>query len=695
MDNTAYNISLETEIQYLKGVGPKRGSVLKAIGINTIHDLIRNFPRKYIDRTNIKLINQLSIGEKTVIIGDVLSCSVKKLKRGKYLQLLIADSTGTLACIWFHGVAWIIDKFKKGDKVAVFGKVEYYKGFRLIHPDFDIIEDDDSTMNTGQIIPIYSSTNELKKINLDSRGMRKLILVALNKIRNVQDHFDLKFLKNEALPSLDVAIKAVHSPSDNQIIDNAYYRLKFDEYFFLQLVLAINKHQMNQYTGPKIIELGNYAKTMYKGLNFSLTNAQIKVMREIRKDLASSKPMNRLVQGDVGCGKTIVAMLTSAIIVGNNAQVAIMAPTEILAEQHFESFKSHCQNLEINCELLISNLKEKEKSDVYNRLEIGHIQIIVGTHALIQDIVKFKNLSLVVVDEQHRFGVEQRKNLINKGEHVHILAMTATPIPRTLTFAIHGDMDLSWIDELPSNRIPIKTKIINDKHLDKIYIKIKKEMDKGRFCFIVFPIIQESDKIDAQDAESAYKKFNEEIFPEYSIGFLHGKLKKDEKQALMDQVNNGKIDCLVSTTVVEVGIDNPNATIMLIENAERFGLTQLHQLRGRIGRGKFQSYCYMVQRKKTETSTKRLKILESTLDGFQISDEDLKLRGPGEFFGTKQHGYISSKLLEINKDGKIIRHARSRAFEIIEKDPKLKRHQNIKLKLLQNYNHMLEFINIG
>ena len=273
--------------------------------------------------------------------------------------------------------------------------------------------------------------------------------------------------------------------------------------------------------------------------------------------------------------------------------------------------------------------------------------------------------------------------------------MTATPIPRTLTFALHGDMDLSWIDELPSNRIPIKTKIINDKHLDKIYVKIKKEMEKGRFCFIVFPIIQESDKIDAQDAESAFKKFNEEIFPEYSIGFLHGKLKKDEKQNLMDQVNSGKIDCLVSTTVVEVGIDNPNATIMLIENAERFGLTQLHQLRGRIGRGQFQSYCYMVQRKKTENSTKRLKILESTLDGFKISDEDLKLRGPGEFFGTKQHGYVSSKLLELNKDGKIIRHARSRAFEIIEKDPKLKHHHSIKLKLLQDYNHMLEFINIG
>ena len=298
-------------------------------------------------------------------------------------------------------------------------------------------------------------------------------------------------------------------------------------------------------------------------------------------------------------------------------------------------------------------------------------------------------------DEQHRFGVEQRKNLINKGECVNILAMTATPIPRTLTFAIHGDMDLSWIDEMPKNRLPIKTSIINSKNIDSVYQSMKKEMDKGRFCFIVFPIIQESDKIDAKDAESAYEKFKNDIFKDYSLGFLHGKLNKDDKKSIMHQVNNGEIQCLISTTVVEVGINNPNATIMMIENAERFGLTQLHQLRGRIGRGEYQSYCYMIQRKITENSIKRLNILEEHLDGFKISDEDLKLRGPGEFLGTKQHGYVSSKLIDITNDGQIIRHARTRAFEIIENDPKLTNHQNLKNKLLNDYKHMLEFVNIG
>ena len=309
--------------------------------------------------------------------------------------------------------------------------------------------------------------------------------------------------------------------------------------------------------------------------------------------------------------------------------------------------------------------------------------------------VKFKDLSLVIVDEQHRFGVEQRKNLINKGEHVNTLAMTATPIPRTLTFALHGDMDLSWIDELPSNRLPIKTSIIDFNNIDDIYQKMKNEMDKGRFCFIVFPIIQESDKIDAEDAENAYNKFKSNIFSNYSLGFLHGQLKKDEKKELINKINNKKIQCLVATTVVEVGINNPNATIMVIENAERFGLTQLHQLRGRIGRGTFQSYCYMIQRKKTENSIKRLKIIEKTLDGFKISDEDLKLRGPGEFFGTRQHGYVPTKLVDIINDVQIIKHARTRAFEIIENDPKLKQYQQLKFKLLNDYSHMLEFVNIG
>ena len=694
MDNNS-QINLNTEIQYLKGVGPKRGKILKNFGINNVKDLIRNFPRKYLDRTNLKKINEITINEKVVIVGIIESFGVKRLRKGKYFQLNISDETGTIQCIWFRGISWIIEKFNKGDHIAIFGKVEFYQGYRIIHPEFDLFDNAEDPLNTGKIIPIYASNNMLKKVSLDSRGIRKLIYKALQKISYIDDHFNSQFLKNEGLYDQDKSLRTVHQPESNENLKTAYYRLKFDEYFFLQLVLAINKYQIRSYEGNKIIDLGDYAIKMYKNLNFELTNSQIKVMREIRKDLAMKKPMNRLVQGDVGCGKTVIAMLTSAIIVGNAAQVAIMAPTEILAEQHYNSFISYCKDLNISCELLIGNISKKEKESLYAKLENGDIHIIIGTHALIQEKVKFKNLELVVVDEQHRFGVEQRKNLIIKGNHVNILAMTATPITRTLTFAIHGDMDLSWIDELPKNRLPIKTSIIESEYIDKVYIKMKNEMDKGRFCFVVFPIIEDSDKVDAEAAESAYENFKKNIFPKYNIGFLHGKLPKDSKAQIMNDVNAGKIQCLVSTTVVEVGINNPNATIMVIENAERFGLTQLHQLRGRIGRGNFQSFCYLIQRKKTEHSIKRLSIIEQYLDGFKISDEDLKLRGPGEFLGTKQHGYISSKLIDIANDGEIIRHARIRAFEIIENDPKLMNHQTLKNKLLKDYKHMLEFINIG
>ena len=694
MDNY-HKTNFDTKVQYLKGVGPKRGKVLNSFGINTIKDLIRTFPRKYLDRTNLKPINKIKINEKVVIIGTIVSFGIKRFKRGKYFQLIISDKTGTINCIWFHGISWILEKFKKGDSIAIYGKVEFYKGYRIIHPEFDLIDNNSDPLNTGKIIPIYSTSGILKQVSLDSRGLRKLIYKAIDEIGNITDHYENNFLNQEGLCNLDLAIKEAHQPTDNDSLKRAYYRLKFDEYFFLQLVLAINKYQISSFKGKNFSELGDYAKRMYKSLDFQLTSAQIKVMREIRKDLASSKPMNRLIQGDVGCGKTVVAMLTTAIIVGNGSQVAIMAPTEILAEQHYESFITYCNDLDINCELLISNIKNKEKDNIYKRLKIGEIQIIVGTHALIQKKVEFKDLSLVIVDEQHRFGVEQRKNLINKGEHVNILAMTATPIPRTLTFAIHGDMDLSWIDEQPSNRLPIKTSIINSSDINLVYKNMKSEMRKGRFCFIVFPIIQESDKIDAKDAETAYKKFKDDIFQNFSLGFLHGKLKKEEKKELMDRVHNGDIQCLVSTTVVEVGINNPNATIMVIENSERFGLTQLHQLRGRVGRGEYQSFCYLIQRKKTENSIKRLNVIENTLDGFKISDEDLKLRGPGEFFGTKQHGYVPTKLVDIANDGQIIKHARTRAFEIIKNDPKLEHYQKLKFKLLSDYSHMLEFINIG
>ena len=695
VDISPYKIDFNTEIQYLKGVGPKRGNVLKINGISNIKELLKYYPRKYLDRTNIKKISSIKIGENVVIIGSVISFGIKPLKRGKYFQIQLKDETGEISGIWFNGLSWIIDKFIIGDILAIYGKIEFYKGYRIIHPEFDILDTNNDFLNTGKIIPIYPSNNQLKQLSLDSRGIRKLIINAFNFIENIEDHFDEQFIKNEALMPLNQAMQQMHNPDSNDLLSKALYRIKFDEYFFLQLVLALNKYKIDHSNGKKINERGPYVREIYNNLGFELTNAQINVLKDIRKDLSLSKPMNRLIQGDVGCGKTIVAILSSAIVIADDLQSAIMAPTEILAEQHYNSFREYYKSIDICCELLISNIDDKKKKDIYKRLETGEINIIIGTHALIQDKVKFLDLGLAIIDEQHRFGVEQRKNLIVKGKQVNILAMTATPIPRTLSFVIHGDMDLSWIDEQPKNRIPIKTKVIPESNIEIVYKKMKEQMDSGRFCFIVYPIIQESEKIDASDAESAYEFFSQDIFKKYKLGFLHGKLKKDEKKELIDKINNNQIQCLVSTTVVEVGIDHPNATVMVVQNAERFGLTQLHQLRGRVGRGIHQSYCYLVQRKKTDTSLKRLHILENNLNGFDIADEDLKLRGPGEFYSTKQHGYMSNKLLDMVNDMKIIRHARILAFNLVNSDPELVKNVKLKHKLLNDYSNILEFVNIG
>jgi ATP-dependent DNA helicase RecG len=461
--------------------------------------------------------------------------------------------------------------------------------------------------------------------------------------------------------------------------------------------MALKKNYIKNKLGKEFINRGPYVKAIYDSLNFELTNAQIKVLREIRNDLKSNHPMNRLIQGDVGSGKTIVAMLAASIVIGNDCQVAVMAPTEILAEQHYISFLEYCDKVNINCEILVGAHTIKEKNAIKENLENGTIQLIVGTHALIQDNVEFNNLGMIIIDEQHRFGVEHRKMLIEKGYNPEILAMTATPIPRTLAFAIHGDMDISIIDELPKNRLPIITRVVEPAKLDEVYSFMKNQMDNGRQCFIVYPLIEESEKLDLQAAEVGYKKLKSKFLKDYKLGYINGKMKKDERDQQMKQMFNNEIQCLVSTTVIEVGVNIPNATIMLIENAERFGLTQLHQLRGRVGRGIEQSYCILVKHKSTKDGSLRLDIMEKTNDGFKISDEDLKLRGPGEFFGTKQHGHLQSKLVNYTIDSKIIKHARDCAFNIVRSDPELnkKDHKGIKSQFLKNYKTMLEFVNIN
>jgi len=461
--------------------------------------------------------------------------------------------------------------------------------------------------------------------------------------------------------------------------------------------MALKRQAKEENSGRVFSQRGKYEKDIFESLNFTLTNAQINVLKEIRSDLARRNPMNRLIQGDVGSGKTIVAVLAAAIVISHGSQVAIMAPTEILAEQHYSSFLQFCKPVNIKIALLTGNQKKVDKEKVYSELESGEIKLVVGTHALIQEGVVFQDLGMIIVDEQHRFGVEQRKALIDKGYSPEVLALTATPIPRTLAFTIHGDMHISIIDELPKNRLPIITKVVEPDRMDQVYDFMKKGMDAGQQCFVIYPIIEESEKMDCKASDTGFKNLSEKVFLDYKVGYIHGKMKKETRDKQMAAMANNEIQCLVATTVVEVGIDIPNATVMVIENADRFGLTQLHQLRGRIGRGNSQSYCVLVKNNKSAEAKHRLKVMEATSNGFKISDEDLKLRGPGEFFGTRQHGYIKSKIANFVEDGPIIRQTRKRAFEMVEYDPKLQldKHQNIRKQFKENYRHMLEFVNIS
>ena len=686
----------KTEINYLKGVGPKRGASLKKNGVLTIRDILRYYPRRYLDRTNVKMIKDLKVSEQAVIIGKVISYNIKKKFRRNVFEVIINDETGTVSCVWFNGVSWVSDKFEVGDTVAIFGKIEYRNGYSIAHPEFDKIDGNENIINTGVIVPVYPSTSELKSVGLDSRGFRKIILNALEKTKNeLIEYYPKSIITNQNLISINEAINQIHNPKDSKHLDRAIYRIKFDEHFFFQLLMALRKKKIKDSNGRVFNKKGEIVKSIYNNLPFELTESQINVLKEIRSDLSNNKSMNRLLQGDVGCGKTIVAIMASGIIIENNAQVALLAPTEILAEQHYKSFKEHFNKVGIKVGLLVGKMKSKDKDSLINKVISSEINIVVGTHALLQENVKFKDLGLVIIDEQHRFGVGHRKQIMDKGYTPDILSMTATPIPRTLAITIHGDMDISIIDELPKNRASIKTQVVSEDDIYSVYELMKKEMKAGHQCFIVYPIIEESEKLDLKAAVTAYDYLKNKIFKDFNVGYIDGRIKKDKRDIEMNKFLNNEVNCIVSTTVIEVGIDVPNATVMLIENADRFGLSQLHQLRGRVGRGTKNSYCFLSKSKKD--STERLRILEKTSNGFNISDEDLKLRGPGEFFGTKQHGYLKSGLSDFYNDGPIIRNARSLAFKLIEEDPQLNKieHRQINRILNYDYKSMLELINIG
>ena len=547
------------------------------------------------------------------------------------------------------------------------------------------------------MIPLYPSGEGLKKVGLESRGFRRIIRACLDEF----DLSEIEFLPQElldrhSLASLESALRQIHFAHDGEALAEAVRRLKFDEHFFLQLLMALRKALSGDRGGRKMSEAGPYVKPIFDALGFELTEAQKRVLSEIRSDMASGKVMNRLLQGDVGSGKTIVAILAAAVAVGNGVQVAVMAPTEILAHQHYSVFDSYFSQVEIPTALLVGKQTAAERAKTVEGIADGRVGVVVGTHAVIQAEVKFKDLGLVVIDEQQRFGVLQRGKLLEKGRNPDILSMTATPIPRTLAITYHGDMDLSLLDEMPKHRQLVRTRVVDEETVERVYSFMEEQIEKGRQCMIVYPLIEESEKSDLEAATKGFEQISKR-FPRSAVELLHGRMKREEKDEIMDRFAANEVQILVATTVIEVGIDFPNATVMLIENAERFGLTQLHQLRGRVGRGAERGVCVLVQRKITENSRKRLTIMERTNDGFEISDEDLKLRGPGEFYGTRQHGYPKWRIADLVNDGQIIRDARTAAFDVVQEDPRLNRsaHRKIRQRFIQEYQQMLEMVNIG
>lgn len=691
--------SLDTPVQFVKGVGPKRAAILAEAGIKTVRDLLYYLPRRHLDRTTITAIRDLKKDIVATVVAKVEAAGVRQARQRKYFQLIVSDGSGMMNCIWFNGIQYAQKSFTVGDQVAFHGKVEFYNGYQLVHPEYDKLgAEEREPLNTSAVISLYSSGQKLKSVGLDSRGFRRIMRAALHQFGGDIDDYLPENLRTELhLLKLDKSIEYIHFASDLEQLRKARYRLKFDEHFFLQLLMALRKVGIKEAQGRSLTKTGPYVKMIYEALDFELTAAQKKVLKEIRLDMASPQVMNRLLQGDVGSGKTIVAILAVAIAVGNSVQAAIMAPTEILAHQHYTVFRKHFDQVQITTALLVGNLSTKERHKILENLANGTIQVVVGTHALIQEDVQFADLGLAIIDEQHRFGVIQRGALVQKGLNPDTLVMTATPIPRTLAITYHGDLDLSVIDEMPDDRIPVTTRVVTADKIPSVYQFVRDQVAKGRQCMVVYPLVEESEKLDLKAAEEGYRFLAEKVYPKLRMALIHGRMKKEEKDTIMDAFSRNEIQILVSTTVIEVGIDVPNATVMLIENAERFGLTQLHQLRGRIGRGKEKGYCILIQRGTTATARRRLEIISRTTNGFEISDEDLKLRGPGEFYGARQHGFIRWKIADLVNDGPIIRKARQVAFDVVNHDPQLDKpeHAMIRSRFLEDYQHLLEFVNIS
>ena len=684
--------NLNKDIQYVKGIGPKKASKLNKLGIFTINDLIYYFPRQYEDRNKLKKICQLEDKEKATIRAIISSIETSTPRKGLSItKLSVRDETGFAKLVFFNK-DYIVKSFKSGDTILVFGKVKKdFNGVEL--SSCEVEQMSNNPKSTCGIMPIYPLTYGLT--NKELMGIIKIIFT--NEQIVVKEYLPKRIIEKYKLCSIDYAIKNLHNPTNKESLKIALYRMVFEEFLILQLGLFLFKNGVVEKDGIYFNRHDNL-KAILDSLPFKLTNAQNRAFNEILDDMASNKVMNRLVQGDVGSGKTVVALLSLANCVLNGYQGALMAPTEILAEQHYISLNETLSQFGMNIGLLVGSLTKKQKENILEKVKNKEIDILIGTHALIEDKVEFNNLGIVITDEQHRFGVRQRNKLSEKGYNPDILVMTATPIPRTLALILYGDLDISIIDELPPGRQPIETIAVYKDKRDKAYNSlVREEVEKGRQVYIVCPLVEESEAIEAKSAVELVEELRSEYFSDLRLGLLHGKMKPSEKDEIMKSFKNRELDILVSTTVIEVGVNVPNATLMIIENAERFGLAQLHQLRGRVGRGKHKSYCILIYSSKSEVCSQRMGIMEETTDGFKISEKDLEIRGPGEFFGTRQHGLPELRVANIFKHMKILKLAQQEARYIISEDLKLQNYENKKLKqeVLKKFENRLEEISLN
>lgn len=669
---------LETDVQFLPGVGPKRASLLRSeLGVSTVGDLLRTFPFRYIDRSSIQLISEVQSSSAYVqILAKVISSQVS----GKRLSVFVQDQSGTMEMVFFKGVKYTYDRLKPGSVFLFFGKPSIFNGkLNMVHPEIDNPPSGGSVNFSGTLTGVYNSTDRLKNGGVTGKVMNRLMAEAIDMaISDVEETLPEYILREKALVPLKYAIRNVHFPADQAALEKARYRLKWEELFLLQLSLLKQKYvRSRSAVGIPMPKVGAAFNACYNALPYELTGAQKRVIKEIRSDMMSGHQMNRLLQGDVGSGKTMVAVLTALIAVGNGYQACIMAPTEVLAQQHYANISKYLAPTGVRCELLIGSTTKAARRPVLSGLADGSVGIIIGTHALIEDTVVFRNLGLAIIDEQHRFGVEQRARLWAKGAGgvpPHVLVMTATPIPRTLAMTFYGDLDVSVIDEMPPGRKPVQTMLIGEGKRPALYNFMKKEIAAGRQVFVVYPLIFESEKLDYQNLEAGYEDIVSRFpFPPYKVAIVHGQQTSEVKRFNMDAFAAGRANILVSTTVIEVGVDVPNASVMVIESAERFGLAQLHQLRGRVGRGSEKSYCVLMHGNKvSKESRKRLELMCATENGFDLAEEDMKMRGPGDLEGTQQSGLpIELNIASLAHDGQLLTDARNYAEHVLAHDQTL------------------------